>query len=124
MTDKIDEAQMAADFASIPDRANGPYQKARQLVERYSSRIGAVHVERALIEEIATEIGLAELRAIPHRSDIEQILRDHFWTGEPGDLEAIEGAKKALAALFQQSRGITSESVENDTLITGHFGRG
>jgi hypothetical protein len=81
------------------------YEKARRLVANYSSRIGAAHVERALIEEIATEIALAELRSIPHRSEIADILRDHFWTGEPGQIEAIELAAKAFAKLFQQSRG-------------------
>ncbi len=120
MTDKIDEAQMAADFASIPDRSDGPYQRARKIVAENSSRIGAAHMEGVLIDAIAAEIALAELRATPHRTDIERILRSHFWTGEPGDIEAIEGAKQAFAALFQQMRGIGNESVETEPLMTAN----
>jgi hypothetical protein len=73
---EIGEAQMAADFATIPDRSDGPMHRARALVENYSSRIGAVHIERLLIEAIATEIGLAELRATPHRADPKHLLQN------------------------------------------------
>jgi len=35
---------------------------------------------------------------------IEQILHDHFYTGEPGDLERIRSAAKALRALTRPQR--------------------
>lgn len=56
----------------------GPYQRARKIVAENSSRLGAVHIENALVEAIAAEIGAAELLAIPHRSDPQTILANAF----------------------------------------------
>lgn len=59
---EIDEAQMAADFASIPDRVDGPMLRARRLVEDHISHYGMVPHPDRIKEAIATELGLAEIR--------------------------------------------------------------
>lgn len=128
MTSKLDEAQMAADFASIPHRSDGSYQKARHIVERYHSRIGAVHVERALIEEIACEIDLAELRALGrHQEHIAQTLLNAALNLSAADqyrlafqiaenigctVSRAEAIELASGELFQQNRAKNDAAVE------------
>lgn len=64
MANDIDEAQMAADFASITDRVDGPMRRARALVEHHIATYGMVPHPDKMKEAIAVELGLAEIRAI------------------------------------------------------------
>lgn len=64
MAHEIDEAQMAADFARIPDPVDGPMRRARALVEDHIATYGMVPHPDRIKEAIAVELGLAEIRAI------------------------------------------------------------
>lgn len=70
--DQIDEAQMAADFASLPDPANGPMRRARALVDAHISEYGMVPHPDKIKEAIAVELGLAEIRGIDRMRDAAQ----------------------------------------------------
>lgn len=63
MSDEIDEAQMAADFASMPEPINGPMRRARRLVEKHIESYGMVPHPDKIKEAIAVELGLAEILA-------------------------------------------------------------
>lgn len=66
--DQIDEAQMAADFATLPDPVNGPMRRARALVEAHINEYGMVPHPDKIKEAIAVELGLAEMRGIDRKS--------------------------------------------------------
>lgn len=67
--DQIDEAQMAADFATLPDPVNGHMRRARALVEAHISEYGMVPHPDKIKEAIAVELGLAEMRGIDRMRD-------------------------------------------------------
>lgn len=60
---EIDKEQMAADFATIPDRVDDPMRRARKLVEAHIADYGMVPHPDKLKEAIAAELGLAQIRS-------------------------------------------------------------
>lgn len=63
MSDQIDEDQMAADFASIPEPQDGSMRRARQLVEDHIEAYGMVPHPDRIKEAIATELSVLQVYA-------------------------------------------------------------
>jgi hypothetical protein len=78
---EIDKAQMAADFASIPDRTDGPMRRARALVEAHIADYGMVPHPDKIKEAIAVELGLAEIRGADRSRACAQQTRDDALAG-------------------------------------------
>jgi hypothetical protein len=73
---KIDAAQMAADFATIPFRGGGPMRRARAIVELHIADYGMVPHPDKIKEAIAAELGLAEIKAADRSASAIALLRD------------------------------------------------
>lgn len=118
MNDQIDEAQIAADFATLPDPVNGPMRRARALVEVHISEYGMVPHPDKIKEAIAVELGLAEIRGIDRMRDVAQSSIEQAkayvdraiasYVGDPAGNQFQKGFLAALEVVRDEAFSVSS----------------